>query len=96
MKLTDKEIQEIEKTIEKDMKLDFENIGKEGYIMISEEGIKMRNIKSCKHKEYSSLSVMSNAYILNLLANYKNLSKKEKEMIIKDIEILNSIVRGII
>ena len=96
MKLNNKEIKEIEKSIEKDMKLDFENIGKEGYIMITCEGIKMLGSKSCKNKEYSSLSIMYNAYMLNLLANYKNLSKKEKETIIKHCEILNSIVRGII
>ena len=82
--------------IQKTMQLNFEDIGENGYIMITRKGAKLNSLKSCKHKEYSSLSIMYNAYILNLLNNYKNLSKKEKETIIKHSEILNSIVRGII
>lgn len=96
MKLNNEDIKWIKKMLQKAMRVNFENIGKEGYIHIIKEGAKLNSLKSCKNKEYNSLCIMYNAYMLNLLANYKNLSKKEKETIIKHSEILNSIVRGII
>lgn len=96
MKLDNKDIKYVKKMLEKSMKLNFKDIGENGYIHITSEGAKMSNLKSCKNKNYNSLSIMYNAYMLNLLNNYKKLSKKEKEMLVKHAEILKLIVRGII
>ena len=96
MKLNNAEIKHIEKKIQELIKLDFENIGEDGFIVITRKGAKLNSLKSCKNKEYNSLSIMYCAYILNLLDNYKTLSKKEKEIIKRHSEILELIVRGII
>lgn len=96
MKLNNEDLKWVEKMLQKAMRVNFEAIGENGYIIINRKGAKLNSLKSCKNKEYNTLSIMYNAYILNLLANYKKLSKKEKETIIKHSEILNSLVRGII
>lgn len=96
MKLNNEDIKHIEKKIQKAMKLSFKIIGEDGYIVINRKGAKISSLKSCKNIEFSSLSIMYNAYILNLLDNYKNLTKNEKEIIKKHSKILELIVRGII
>lgn len=96
MKLNNEDIKWVEKMIQKAMKLNFEDIGEDGYIVINRKGAKINQHKSCINSEYSSLCIMYNAYILNLLNNYKKLSKKEKEALVNHSNILNSIVRGII
>ena len=96
MKLDNEDIKYVEKMLQKSIKLNFKDIGEDGYIHITREGAKMGNLKSCKNKDYNSLSIMYNAYMLNLLNNYKKLSKKEKEMLVKHSEILELIVGGII
>lgn len=96
MKLNNEDIKHIEKKIQKIIKMDFENIGEDGYIHITRKSAELNSIKSCKNKEYSSLSIMYCAYILNLLDNYKNLCPNEKETIKKHSKILELIVRGII
>ena len=96
MKLNNEDIKRLEKMIQKVMRVNFEAIGKDGYLIITSKGCELCSLKSCKNKEYNSLSIMYNAYIINILSNYKKLSKKEQETIKKHSEILNSIVRGII
>lgn len=96
MKLNNEEIKDIKKNIQELIKVNFENIGEDGYIHINRKGAKLNSLKSCKNKEYSNLSIMYCSYILNLLNNYKNLSKNEKEIIKKHSKILELIVRGII
>lgn len=96
MKLNNEAIKYTEKMMQKAMKINFEAIGEDGYIVINRKGAKMSSLKSCKHKEYHSLCIMYNAYILNLLSNYKNLSKKEKETLVKHAELVKTLIRGII
>lgn len=96
MKLNNEDIKHIEKKIQKAIRLSFENIGEDAYIVINRKGAKISSLKSCKNKEYHSLSIMYNAYILNLLDNYKKLTKEEKETIKHHSKILELIVRGII
>ena len=96
MKLNNEAIKYVEKKIQKAMKLNFKDIGEDGYIVINRKGAKISSLKSCKHKDYNSLCIMYNAYILNLLSNYQNLSKKEKETLVEHAEVLKMLVRGII
>ncbi len=96
MKLNNEEIKDIKKQIQELIKQNFKNIGEDGYIIINRKGVKLSSLKSCKNKEYNSLSIMYSAYILNLLDNYKNLTKNEKETIKKHSKILELIVGGII
>ena len=96
MKLNNEEIKDIKKQMQELIKINFKNIGEDGYILINRKGAELNSIKSCKNKEYSSLSIVYCAYILSLLENYKNLTKNEKETIKKHSKILELIVRGII
>ena len=96
MKLNNEAIKYVEKMMHKAMRINFEAIGEDGYIVTNRKGAKTRTLKSCKHKDYNSLCIMYNAYILNLLSNYQNLSKKEKETLVEHAEVLKMLVRGII
>lgn len=96
MKLNNEEIKYIKKNIQELIKINFKKIGEDGYILINSKGAKIGSLKSCKNKEYHSLSIIYNAYILSLLSHYKNLSPNEKETIKHHSKILELIVRGII
>ena len=96
MKLNNEEIKDIKKQMQELIKINFKNLGEDGYIHITRKGAELNSIKSCKNKEYISLSIVYCAYILSLLENYKNLTKNQKETIKKHSKILELIVRGII